>query len=43
MTIALELAVDHWFYLYIPWFAGPLLIALACAPRPPGVAEPRAT
>ena len=31
--IALQLAVDHWFYLYIPWFAGPLLIALACASR----------
>jgi Glycosyltransferase family 87 len=27
--IGLQLAVDHWFYLYIPWFAGPALIALA--------------
>ncbi|MFL5869604.1 MAG: glycosyltransferase family 87 protein [Solirubrobacterales bacterium] len=33
VLIALQLAVDHWFYLYIPWFAGPLLIALA-ASRP---------
>jgi hypothetical protein len=28
VLIALQLAVDHWFYLYIPWFAGPVLIAL---------------
>jgi Glycosyltransferase family 87 len=33
VLIGLQLAVDHWFYLYIPWFAGPLLIALA-ASRP---------
>jgi hypothetical protein len=29
VLIALQLGVDHWFYLYIPWFLGPLLIALA--------------
>ena len=29
VLIGLQLAVDHWFYLYIPWFAGPTLIALA--------------
>ena len=29
VLIALQLAVDHWFYLYIPWFLGPILIALA--------------
>jgi Glycosyltransferase family 87 len=28
VLISLQLAVDHWFYLYIPWFAGPVLIAL---------------
>jgi glycosyl transferase family 87 len=28
VLIGLQLAVDHWFYLYIPWFAGPMLIAL---------------
>jgi len=34
LLLALQLSVDHWFYLYIPWFAGPVLIALAsCAPR----------
>ena len=42
VTIALQLAVDHWFYLYIPWFFGPLLIALACASRPPAAAAPEA-
>jgi hypothetical protein len=34
LVIALELVVEHWFYLYIPWFAPALLIALAiAAPR----------
>jgi hypothetical protein len=30
VMIALQLAVDHWFYLYIPWFFGALAIALLC-------------
>jgi hypothetical protein len=29
ILIAVQLSAEHWFYLYIPWFAGPLLIALA--------------
>lgn len=28
VMIGLQLAVDHWFYLYIPWFLPGLLIAL---------------
>jgi hypothetical protein len=28
MLIALQLAVDHWFYLYIPWFCGLAFVAL---------------
>jgi hypothetical protein len=28
VLIALQLGVDHWFYLYIPWFAPPALLAL---------------
>ena len=28
VLIALQLSVDHWFYLYIPWFFGALVIAL---------------
>ena len=31
VLIALQLAADHWFYLYIPWFLGPMLIAMAAA------------
>lgn len=26
--IAVQLGIDHWFYLYIPWFAGLALLAL---------------
>lgn len=26
--IGAELVLEHWFYLYIPWFLGPLLVAL---------------
>jgi hypothetical protein len=34
VIVALELGADHWFYLYIPWFFGMLLIALTtCAPK----------
>ena len=32
VLIALQLSVDHWFYLYIPWFFGALVIALLCLP-----------
>ena len=28
VLIAIQLSVDHWFYLYIPWFFGALAIAL---------------
>jgi hypothetical protein len=41
VMIALELGADHWFYLYIPWFFGMLLIALTtCAPRVRVVGSP---
>ena len=30
VMIAAQLAVDHWFYLYIPWFCGLVFVALAC-------------
>ena len=34
VIIGFELGLDHWFYLYIPWFFGLMLIALAtCEPR----------
>jgi hypothetical protein len=45
VTIAVQLTAEHWFYLYIPWFAGLVLAALAgieAAGRPePGAAAIR--
>ncbi len=35
VMIAMQLTVDHWFYLYIPWFLPFLLIALLAAGTPP--------
>ena len=34
VLIALQLTTQHWFYLYIPWFLGPLLVALLAGGRP---------
>jgi hypothetical protein len=28
LVLGVELILEHWFYLYIPWFLGPLLLAL---------------
>ncbi len=40
VIIAVEITLEHWFYLYIPWFLGAMLVAmLAVSPRP---AAPRA-
>jgi hypothetical protein len=36
ILIAAQLGVDHWFYLYLPWFAGLTFIAMS-APRAPKV------
>ncbi|MBA2240147.1 MAG: hypothetical protein H0W09_02700 [Solirubrobacterales bacterium] len=37
VLIASQLALDHWFYLYIPWFLVGTLVALVSAsPAPPG-------
>ncbi len=30
--IASQLAIEHWFYLYIPWFFGLLIVAIAVGP-----------
>ena len=37
VIIAVQLGVEHWFYLYIPWFAGLALLALlgSLSPSPP--------
>jgi hypothetical protein len=34
VLIALQLGVTHWFYLYIAWFLGPVLIALLADAEP---------
>ncbi len=41
IVIATQLGVEHWFYLYIPWFFGPVMIALlgARAGSPPTGAD----
>jgi hypothetical protein len=31
VLIASQLAIDHWFYLYIPWFAGLVFVALTAS------------
>ena len=41
VVIGMLLTVDHWFYLYIPWFLPFLLIALLAAGTVP-LSEPRA-
>jgi hypothetical protein len=48
VLIAVQLAVTHWFYLYVVWFLPPLLLALVggqFAPRPatPGAEPARST
>ena len=40
VMIAAQLAVDHWFYLYIPWFCGLVFVALACN-SPPSIGAKR--
>jgi hypothetical protein len=34
VLIAVQLTVEHWFYLYLPWFLPLLLVAIATARRP---------
>ena len=37
ILIGVQLGIDHWFYLYIPWFFGLAMLALLgarVAPRP---------
>jgi hypothetical protein len=35
VMIAVQLCLDHWFYLYIPWFFPLLIVALALSPEVP--------
>jgi hypothetical protein len=41
VIIALQLGIDHWFYLYIVWFFPPAMLALLAAHPPP--TEPERT
>ncbi len=47
VTIAVQLTVSHWFYLYIVWFAPLALVALMApwrtGPEPSERARPAAT
>ena len=32
LIIGVEITLEHWFYLYIPWFLGAMLVAMAARP-----------
>ena len=34
ILIASQLGIDHWFYLYLPWFFGLVAVALTATARP---------
>jgi hypothetical protein len=40
VIIATQLGIDHWFYLYIPWFFGLVMVALLGALGAPGPPAP---
>jgi hypothetical protein len=46
VMVAVQLGIDHWFYLYIPWFFGLVMLALlgslspAPGPRPDAASAP---
>ncbi len=42
VLIATELGIEHWFYLYIPWFFGLVMLALLGGPLP-ALARPAST
>ena len=39
VIVALQLGIDHWFYLYIVWFFPPAMLALLAAHPPPSDPE----
>ena len=39
VIIALQLGIDHWFYLYVVWFFPPAMLALLAAHPPPSEPE----
>ncbi len=40
ILIATQLGIEHWFYLYIPWFFGLVMLVLLGAPWPASVEPP---
>jgi hypothetical protein len=40
VLVAVQLGIDHWFYLYIPWFFGLVMLALLAQFNWSGSAEP---
>ncbi len=40
VIIGVEITLEHWFYLYIPWFLGAMLLAMVARPLPDEVALP---
>ena len=34
ILVAVQLTAEHWFYLYIPWFFGLVIVGLLAKPRP---------
>jgi hypothetical protein len=40
VLLALQLTVEHWFYLYIPWFAAFLFVALLARDEPRATKRP---
>ena len=42
VIIAVQLGVEHWFYLYIPWFFALAMLALlgSLSPPPPATVAP---
>ncbi len=42
ILIALQLGIEHWFYLYIPWFFPLVMIALLAPAARPSLADPAA-
>ena len=41
VMIGSQLILEHLFYLYIPWFLGPVLVAIAARPPRPSPAQGR--
>jgi hypothetical protein len=41
ILVALQLGIEHWFYLYIPWFFALVMVALLAREQPPADVTPQ--